>query len=251
MRPAQNDQELQQKIKSGDYYKEALEWYNFIYIYPVAARTFMITVTVFCVLINVIAVYGIYSFMPLKIEVPLAVPIDDVGDFYVQVKKLDTDRNNGSEAVAKYLLAQYVAFREDYAYSNLEMDANFVKRFSSPAIYDKYAAYMDLHNAASPVGRLKESGSVAVMNVTVDLPPIAKGKAQASGDRNRKATVFFETRETNGVNATTNKYRSDIYFTFSEINVNPKDKSLTPLDFRVEDYILAPIVTPVAQARPQ
>jgi type IV secretion system protein VirB8 len=249
MRPAETDQALQQKIKSGDYYKESLEWYNFIYIYPVAARTFMITVTVFCVLINIIAIYGIYNFMPLKVEVPLAISVEDVGDFYSQVKKLDTENNDVSDAVAKYMLARYVEFREDYGYDNLERDANFVKLFSSSPLYDKYTAYMDLHNAASPVGRLKESGRIAVTNVAVDLPLPEKGKAVV--DKNRKATVLFTTRETNGTNVIQNKYRADISFTFSQITVNSKDKSLTPLDFHVEDYIVTPIVTPVLQAKPQ
>jgi len=244
VKAAKDDQELYQKIKSGDYYKDALEWYNSIYIYPVVHRTFLIVLTIFCLLTTIFGLYSIYDLMPLVKRIPVIAEVPNLGELYTTLNKIDVRNEDPTQGVAIYLLGEYVAIRESYKYESLERNASFVKQLSSPALYNNYMNYMDIRNAASPVGRLKEHGSIEVRNISVNLPVPEKPKTPAeNNNKSRQAAVFFELQEISNAGVTVNKYRADILFSMSEITFDKTTKTFTPLDFQVENYIVTPLNT--------
>lgn len=166
-------QETYQKIKSGQYYKDAVDWYNIIYIYPHVQRAFFLTITILSVIVSVGGVWSVYTFLPIVAEVPLAVEVEDKSEMYSTIRSLGNKQVPYQDYyVMEYLLTEYIISRESYKYEEVQKNLNFVKTFSTPEIYDYFNNYFNIRNPQSPILRYKQNGVVRVnvSSVSVTLP---------------------------------------------------------------------------------
>lgn len=151
---------LKEDVENGQYFKDCLAWYMFKYVNPIVDRVVMSVASV----IAFICLYFLYQIisnaLPLVEEVPIVIRDHDMALYrpmiYDLYDKEDKNIENVDEAVAKYLLVNYVRARESYDFRNSEVSAvnekfTRIKNNSSFTEYKNFQLFMSRENANSPI----------------------------------------------------------------------------------------------------
>ena len=223
------------EVKSGQFFAEALDWYNQIYIYPVIQRTSLISITIICIFINVTAYYALYKFLPLIKKFQVGVVNPDETEYYAEVIKLHDPVLTEKEVVFEYMAKFYVTSRETYSFNDLQRNLDVVKNMSSKQVYENYSKYMNINNPSSPILRYRQEASVTISNPQFIIEP---GDPKKTGNR-IKAKVYFDRLERSGVAAKNERWVATMVFTSGSFDYDQTKKTFPNPNFKVIDYKVA------------
>ena len=107
---------IKASVASGDYFKDARDWYMIRYVYPVCERTILFFIAGFAGVIFYILTTTIMTSLPIKEEVPIIIRPTDQSKYFPVIKKLknSVELQNVDEAVVKYLITEYIKKREGF-----------------------------------------------------------------------------------------------------------------------------------------
>jgi type IV secretory pathway component VirB8 len=238
---------IYEQVQSGEYYQKARQWYDDKYHNPMIERSFFIIVTVLCALTILISVMVWRSMFPLAPVIPYMVTSSDINKELPIIQRLRTHSDQTiDEAIAEFLLKNYVLSWESYQYDLQKIESRFarIRATSEDTIFAEYQALMNPENRSSPLNYLAREGSRKVYIDGVQIPQLAKDGSISNG------TVYFSTITNQGGKETQQAWKADITFRFPPLRVDQETNEVWQLDlsdqafkkadkelyFRVSDY---------------
>jgi type IV secretion system protein VirB8 len=138
-------------IRSKEYFKDAMRWYEYKYIYPITQRSLLLILAGITSFGLIIILYNIISLLPVKRELPFPIMTENTIDYYSRIKKLSKSHITSQTDLANYLLTKYVNEREAYSYKSISKQMKFIKHNSSKQVYRKFYNSLNITNPSSPV----------------------------------------------------------------------------------------------------
>lgn len=192
-------QEIAEKIRNGSYFKDANEWYAGKYLYPVTERSLMFLFAVAAIFALLPIALLLYSSVGSSGKLAFPIYVDDSSEHFSIIKPLADDKISPQEAIAKYLITDYVQSREEYIRKNINSEKlkklfKKIKFSSAKQVANEYVSYMSENNPYSPIARYKDH-----TDRTIEIKSLSfLDNDQTSG----KAKVLFEATETtNAINS--------------------------------------------------
>jgi|GEM_PF-1529065 len=240
-------QEIAEKVRDGSYFRDAIEWYNEKYLYPVTERSMMFIFMVAAV----VALIPIASFLAKIsdsiIKIPFPIYSADLTEHYSVINTLAKEDESPQTAIAEYLIKDYVISREEYIYKNINADSlrNLLKKIkfsSSKQVLNEYVGYMSDTNPYSPITRYKYH-----TNRYVEIKSLSfLDSDQTSG----KSRVVFEAKEVSN-DGTTQKSTWEVTLNFRLPDIVTIAKTGSPLRFVVGYYRAKPLDIGPKENEPQ
>jgi type IV secretion system protein VirB8 len=180
------NQSINEALKSGRYFEDALEWYHYKYVYPFAKIAFLLVIAISVTVAFVVACHTINKLLPLHESSAHAISVKDTFGVIPNIHSLAKKEESPQYSLASYLLSHYVMARESYAYKDLDRLQRHVKSSSSPVVYRQYIDIYTNENIQNPK-RLYEN----IINREVEITEIKFIGTRAIPSR---ALVSFLTR---------------------------------------------------------
>ncbi len=176
---------ITQLVESGEYYKRAFIWHYHRHISPFIHRTV-------CLVIFIIAIFFAYIAIDISIlefhkkVLPFPIYVENNSNTFTSLEKLQGKRADINQTIARYLLSQYVLYRETYNNSLLDESVwnnlqQHIRAFSSRKVYSYYLDYININNPNSPLLSFSRN---ARRDITVD-------KIVFGNTGSEKASVHF------------------------------------------------------------
>lgn len=218
--------ELVESIKSGQYFIDARNWYIEQCLYPFVARSHFISLLIVLAVILLTLFAAIREQLPTVYSVKYAINVTTVDNTRASITHILEQNGPAKEQISKILLKNYVQNRERYDYDNLTRQIEFVKNNSTPEVFTAYYDYMNLNNPESPVLRYQKYG---LRDIIIDSVKLSK---------DNQAIVRFRSSATNfdGVKFEDALWEAQIHFAQDEINT--KAQNQTEYHFMVNSYTI-------------
>ncbi len=236
-RDLENKEDIATKIRDGSYFQDAREWYFKHYLYPVNEMTSMIIVASVFAFLCFISVINIKSLISENPKVPFIIKVPNSTDYFSVIKPLAENSQNTQEAIASYLITDYLKTREEYFQEEwntqkIKYRLKKVKGSSARDILEEYKNYMSETNPYSPLVRYRDT-----TERTIEIKSI---NFLSSDTSSGKAKVVFEANTKDKATKEENKslWEATVHFRLPDIETIAKTGA--PLRFLVKYYKVTP-----------
>lgn len=176
---------MKASVSDGSYFKDAVNWYFFKYVTPICDRTLLI----FGAILATVVIYFLYQMMqsafPLVEKMPIFIKSKDQSLYFPNLVELKPKENESGydpniatvdEAVAKYLLANYVKERESFDFSdaNIEDVNNKFNRIRNTSSSEQYKAFQLFMSKGNPTSPIRFFGKDVYREVTIESVKMIK-----------------------------------------------------------------------------
>lgn len=226
-------------IKSGEYFKDAQDWYALRFVYPTVQRGFFLLLTVVSVVTAFIAFKVFLSLLPLTTQIPLVVEVGDKATQYSVLRPIGTQTEDPNESLIKYLARHYIEIRESYDFDLLQRNLEFVKLYSNDEAYGVYSRYLNPDdNPDSPVLRFRKHTTREASVGTVQIARRSLLRRVQPGVH--RVLVEFETTE-QGIKGVKKSYwTAKVDLRFPDVIYYKDEERFSPLEFEVTNYEVSP-----------
>jgi type IV secretion system protein VirB8 len=221
---------LKEHIESRDYFKSAREWYNYKYLLPFTHRVWLSYATMLLALMLVALSININKLLPIRQQLTYAINVsssDGVGEANARIEDMkDGEQITSTRFIARNLLGSYVMNRENFNYSNLSKQFQYMQNTSTRLVYRRFYNYMSVNNPDSPVMRYQQ---YAKRNITISRIDFVS---------DNEATVYFNSlaKDSSGELFENLNWSAKITFEMGEFGKRLPTGS--PFKFTVNDYNL-------------
>lgn len=211
---------------------ERKNWYADRYQYVVIQRNLLAVITVVSLLAALAAAFSISQLAPLKSVEPFVIQVDQKSGITQVVNPQTARELTANKALNDYFIVQYVRAHESYGLGDLQ-NYNIVRVMSDPAVFHVYAAQVSPNNPASPRNTL----GVAIRRVKIGTIILIEQHADSDGaEKIRYQVHLLVEDDINGQAARLAYKLVTLAFKYVELKLNPEDRYLNPLGFRVVEY---------------
>lgn len=227
--------QVTQRMEDGSYYIDAIDWYASRYLFPVTERSLMLIIAIVSVSAFIMSILNITK-LSTDIDKP---PIVNFVDYesphsFSFIRPLVKDSESPQEAVAKYLIKDYVVSREQYIAKEMLRQTHMnkltkkIKGTSSKDILEQFQFYMSKSNPYSPFLRYQDHTDRLI---TINSIEFLTNKKELG-----KANVYFTaTKKTRGKkNVMENQWVATLHFRLPSVEIISKTGA--PLRFSIEYY---------------
>jgi type IV secretory pathway component VirB8 len=157
--------QLNESLRSGEYYRNSIAWYNSIFVFPILpASIYIIIIAIFFGLLITIT-FNAISILPMSRELVYTIQSDGREQMKASIIKVDDSKSLLNDSIAKLLIKNYIIARENYDYSKLLQQYQYMNNTSSITEYEKFKDYMSLNNINSPILKYKK-GAVRTVDIS-------------------------------------------------------------------------------------
>jgi type IV secretion system protein VirB8 len=202
-------EDLKEYIESGDYFKDARNWYNWKYILPMTHRVWLFYIFLLSFIMLITLGVNINNLLPIKQKLTYAINVSsDVEKGETKAKVLEMDKLYGTPTrfIANNLLANYVMKREEFNYEELDGQVEYVQKNSSRLTFKRFYNYMNVNNPESPVMRYQQYATRKIQitdmkfitdtNVVVSFNSVAKDSSNKAFENLKwEANIRFDMGE--------------------------------------------------------
>ncbi|NRA73533.1 MAG: hypothetical protein HRU36_02145 [Rickettsiales bacterium] len=219
--------EIAKAVDTGEYFSEAMNWYNRVFVYPLRDSVIMRLIGYVAIGILAFMLINIYRMFPLTEKVEVLAHLSDTINFFPRIIRAD-DSKTTRQFVTEELAARYVNGRESYDSRRFKNDYVFILKSSSKKVFDKYYKYISSKDLGSPL-------SLSIDNKITKVKILSK---ESVSDAN-KVTVTFEKTifDIFGAFQSSSKWKADIEFYLS--NYDFSESTNAKLDFIVTKYTVS------------
>ena len=121
-----SNKDIQDKIKSGEYYLDAKVWYARKYLYPIIERSLMFFSIIFISMLLLICLLNLDTISKKEFKEKFIINISDFTQKYADIKPIAKGSNESYVKFVEYMIKRYVENYESYQYSQLEKHVNFI-----------------------------------------------------------------------------------------------------------------------------
>ena len=204
-----------------------------------ARRAWWIAVT--ATVVAVVAVGAVAALTPLKRVEPFVIRVDSSTGVVDVVPALEGSIP-ASQAVARYLLTQYVTMRERYVAALAESDYDTIGAFHGAAMNQAWAAQWNRNNPESPLNVHADGSSVRVQVLAVSFLSPRSGREDLAQVRfARLSGVPGHEQE--------HRYVATLQYAFGTPSKDDRLRALNPLGFKVLEYRREPEVAALTGVR--
>jgi type IV secretion system protein VirB8 len=211
--------------KSPKEFIDDKNWYKDRYQYVLVQRKILTMITVLALVCTLAAVLVIARLTPLKTVEPFVIQVDQKSGITQTVDPLTAKELTANEAVNNFYLVQYIRAREEYSTNDLVRNYNIVRIMSeSRNVYGEFMTEADPNNPSSNAARLGNTGTrtVKFKSITYLTPTQAQ------------ARLLIE-EKSEGAYLQQHKIAT-IEFQYIKLSLNPEERYINPLGFRVTSY---------------
>jgi type IV secretory pathway component VirB8 len=215
---------IAQKVRSGEYFREARSMYDVTINDPMAERYVYVFITTCALMIFFIAYMAMDGLYPLQGAVPLIYLTHDLIEDIPHVRGLQRYKNEDpGDALLRFLVKNYTLQREEYTIASFDRNVNGVKSQSSDEVFKQFQQFIDPHNAQSPI-KVYQRHSKRKVNVL---------SVRRSGD---SAEVVFEAVVDSRTDVKKSHWRANVGFQYSGIELDGNSGTVKPMKFVVTEY---------------
>jgi type IV secretion system protein VirB8 len=239
---------IKASVADGSYFKDAKDWYIFRYVYPICERTILFFMAIIAAFITYVLVITALESLPIVQETPIIIRPHDQSRYFSVIKDLrdSVELKTVDEAVAKYLLTEYLKKREGYDFrkTNLEglnAQLNYIKNNSSMQEYKNFQSFLSKDNKDSPINYFGRDFQRIVGIESVIFPQkelvsiVDKARDFVNSGVPTDAEIKYNvTTKVNSNVVSSERYLVRINFKFS--GVNSKKDTNSQLGFTVIGY---------------
>jgi type IV secretory pathway component VirB8 len=184
---------ITKKMKDGSYFEDAKDWYFQKYVFPITERAMVFFAAGFVLIMACIIAINIRLLISVPERIPFVVYTPNSLDNFSLIQSLATKNTTPQEAVAHYLLTDYLRSREEFIPSQMD-NKNFpylvkkIKSSSSKAVLNEFKGYMSNMNPYSPFVRYHDGVTRTIVIKKLDF--------LTSDLTTGKAVIQFEAIET-------------------------------------------------------
>jgi len=220
---------LKEHIESRDYFKNAREWYNYKYLLPLTHRLWLTYAALLLVLMFLALVLNINKLLPIKQQLTYAInitPHTGEGEANARIENMRGESMHPNRFIAQNLIESYVTNRENFNYSNMKSQFQYVENTSTRLVYRRFYNYMSVNNPDSPVMRYQQ---YAKRTITIeDINFIS----------DNEATVTFNSVAKDSSGAIFENLNWSASITFDMGEVGRRVPTGSPFKFTITDYNL-------------
>ncbi|MDX1974956.1 MAG: VirB8/TrbF family protein [Rickettsiales bacterium] len=207
--------EIANKIRSGEYFREAMSMYDLMVHDHMAERYFYIVITALSCLVLAISLVAMQSFYPLQRSVPFPYYVQDIVDDYPTMRPLKYYGDEKSDtATMRFLVENYITARETYDIEHFERYVNTVKQHSADEVFKQFQQEVDPRNPDSPITLYQRHSkrSVNILKFFIISAP-------EEGDENKDyvAEVTYEATVESKNDIRRSRYVATVSYNFSGI----------------------------------
>jgi type IV secretory pathway component VirB8 len=227
-------EEITAMVRSGQYFKDAVDWYALKFIQPVTHRSFFILVTIVSVITSVASLSILTSILPVVEVLPLIRPNKAMADYRFELKKIGKEGEDPNISVIKYLSSKYIQLREDYDFAQLSVDLDYVKRLSTEEEYKRYVDLMKPDRAESLILKYRNhTRRVIEVREVVLLPRSPESRLPPNQHR---IAAYFLAKEKGPVAGEDTLWKASLDVRFSDVVFYKDTEKFAPMDFIVTRY---------------
>jgi type IV secretory pathway component VirB8 len=199
--------QIDELIKKGDYYNQAMKWYRRAFISPVLERSLTIIILCILICISVIILFNLRLVLPMSKQLRYAIEMQDNAQMKADITKVNDNSIPVSDSIAEILIKNYVSAREKYKYSKLMQQYEYIYNSSTDSVYNEFKNDMGLNNPNSPILKYQKNlirkiyiSSIGFFNDNVLVYFSAKlynSSGDIVEDSNWKVTVKFAMDDVN------------------------------------------------------
>jgi len=170
---------IKENIDTGNYFKEALNWYHLKYTSQITERAYFIIAIILLLWIALVVKTMSDSLFPLVVQQPIFIPAKNNADWVPKIVKLkprkgepnfDPRVENFDDSIIKYLLKSYVMDRESFNFKEGNVEEinkkfNRIKNTSNFREFKNFQKYMSKDNPNSPIKLFSKN---AIRNIAID-----------------------------------------------------------------------------------
>ncbi|MFZ4126214.1 MAG: VirB8/TrbF family protein [Rickettsiales bacterium] len=177
MEPA-DQQDVAQKIASGDYYRDARAWYSTLYISPIAERGVFLLMAGLAMLVLLFGALSVVDLLPIVARERIIITNQRMDDTQTLISPLRAEGKSTNASLKQFYAASYVYMRERYRAADYAKNLAFVEEHSDPATLRYFLETQGPDNPDSYAVRLGSVGerTVEITDVSINTkvqPPIA------------------------------------------------------------------------------
>ncbi|MFC1659034.1 VirB8/TrbF family protein [Pseudomonadota bacterium] len=238
---------LKESISSGSYFKDALDWFSIKYINPVTEKTLLTIVFFLSIVVTYIIITMISGLLPLKQNIPIILKERDASKYLPIIKKLkDRDTKTTDEAIAKYLIINYLKNREEHYYPEGDLvkynqKFDIIKNNSTEDVFIEFKKFMSKTSSDSPIHYFGKNIKREIKLVNFTFIREKKKFWNQAKDLLRKeiipknVEIDYTVVTIVGSQVVKNSQLAKVSFDFNGIETNSEDKYL-PLKFKITSY---------------
>lgn len=212
------------KVRTGEYYREARGMYDTTINDPMSERYIYVFVTFCSVIIFLIAYFAMEGLYPLKRSIPLTYLTHDIIEDMPRVKSLQNFKNeNPSEALLRFLVKNYIMLREEYDITTFDRDANGIKSQSSDEVFRQFQQFIDPHNKESPIKVYQRHSRRKIVVLSTRRTP-------------EGMEAIFEAIIDSRTDVKKSHWRVNIAFQYTGVELDEKSDTVKPMSFVVTEY---------------
>lgn len=226
--------EIADKIRSGEYFRDARLIFNFDVHDPMAERYWYLFLTLLSIIIMCIAFVAWRGLYPLEPRVPFVFGSDNIADDYPVVKSLaDFRGEDPNAALRRFLVKQYVKVREEYSAATFDRNHNSVRSMSTQTVLDEYEQLVSPVNPSSPISLYQRHTQ---RNIKVILTKPVESDS-AKNKQEYSMFVLYDAIEKKGDKPEPPvRYQVNIAFQYKDIKLDPVTEKIEPYGFIVTSY---------------
>ncbi|MDX2050038.1 MAG: VirB8/TrbF family protein [Rickettsiaceae bacterium] len=217
---------MKKKIESGEYFKEAIDWYNKQYLEPFCHRTIFFLIFLYGFTLFVSLFITLFSLFPVHSQVQYAVYVRDESNLQANIIPIENTKTDQESniVITKIFLSLYVEKMEGYVYEQMNQKLKFLYNTSTTSVYQNYKDYIDISNPKSPLIRFQSSAKRVIKVKSVTL----------TSDSSAKVLFNATTAKDDGKILENQELEADIKFTIDKIKKITEKES--QFNFVVGEY---------------
>ncbi|UAT43169.1 hypothetical protein GUI12_03335 [Anaplasmataceae bacterium AB001_6] len=213
------------KLDEDRYYAEALKWYHKKYISVLWELNYLFYILCIAFFIIFLLYLSLKKFMPIAEKVPFKIyrSYENTDDQTKLIKlKSDNTKIGVQNAIARYLIENYVTQRENYSINNLENQENYIRNNSSYQVFKEFIDQMNIQNRDSPIIKYKQN-TVKTNILNIEIKNLNSINSSALLDIKKSISNNQDHWDT-------------IYVQYQLSDINLAYKNNVPLEFLVINY---------------
>ena len=152
---------IKEYIETKEYFSDARNWYNWKYMLPLSHRVWLFCTTFATGLVFLALIININKLLPIKQKLTYGINVvSNIREGETQAQVIEMKGFEGTSAphkfIASNLINNYVESREDFDYSQIKKQFEYIRATSTRLVFKRYYNYMSVNNPDSPVMRYQQ-----------------------------------------------------------------------------------------------
>lgn len=223
--------QIADKVRSGEYFREAKAMYDISVNDPMAERYFYVSVTAIALFTFFCAFIAMQSLYPLARTVPFIYALNDVLEDVPSIAPLRTSPDESvDDAVLLFMARNFVSQYESYDINTLERNYSGIEHTTTPEMFAEYQRLMQVGNPQSPVVKY-ERHSVRHIDI------ISARKLESPANT---VEVIFDATVVNAEGGQKTRNKAILAYQYSGVEFDTKADKVKPVTFTVSSYSSKP-----------